>query len=324
MTRQAGSQTVAEQELILAADVGGTNTRLALADKSSVLEASALRFQNRDFSGLDAAIRRFLRESGWPVLAGACIAVAGPVLNNRVRLTNIDWEVDAAVLSRDLGGIRVSVINDLQAIGHALHLLKRNDLQELIQSRGNKLENPRLVINAGTGFNAVAVHAAGNGRFIAPSECGHAGLPFISDETLKLQRHIQFRQGFASIEDVLSGRGAELVRNWVTDSGKSPAEKSSADYHRIMATTLGAVARDLALTHLPFGGIYLTGGLIRAIAPQLKNHGFSTAFISAGRFSDFMRQFSVHLICDDMAALRGCVADFDSFCTVSSSRRSGR
>ena len=300
----------------LVADVGGTNSRLAIAKGTSLLKESARRFKNSDFKNLETIIAQYVQDSGCPLL-GACIAVAGPLIDHqRAKLTNISWDVDATAIGHSLGDIPVSIMNDLQAVGHALHQLHSHELIKVIKGIEPPPDSPRLVINAGTGFNAVAVHTAAGKRFVAPSECGHASLPTSSDATLRLRRHIESLNGFASIEDVLSGRGAQLVRRWVSSPtgliGASQGEDEAANaYHQILSTILASVSRNLALTHLPFGGIYLTGGLIRAIAPELNSHGFKEQFCQAGRFTEFMAQFSMQVICDDLAALRGCAAAFE-------------
>ena len=315
MTSSAPIPNLAKRNLVLVADVGGTNTRIALANKSIVLEESARRYKNCAFEHLDAIIKKYLAESGQPVPNGACIAVAGPVIDNRVKLTNISWEVNAAQLSSEFGGIRVSVINDLQAVGYALHQLQPNELQNLIVAPEHLADSSQLVINAGTGFNAVAVHNIANKYFAAPSECGHTALPIVNDELNLLRQHIESRYGFASIEDVLSGRGSKLVREWIENNLDDREDQLhdqiiEAKYHNILASLLGIAARDLALTHLPFGGIFLTGGLIRGIAPKLMDSGFANAFHSAGRFSNFMKQFPVNVIIDDLSSLRGCASGF--------------
>lgn len=309
------SHTGNGEGLVLVADVGGTNTRIALANKLTVLADSTRRYRNKDFGNLNIAINHFLEELSQPAPCGACIAVAGPVINNQVQLTNISWEVDGLQLSRSLGGIHVEVINDLQAIGYALHLLQSHEMQTIINAPSLSVESCRLVINVGTGFNAVSVHKINNRYFAAPSEFGHTALPVINDEFYLLHNYIEELFGFASVEDVLSGRGSRLLKGWIKERSAAnktdiSIQKLETDYHRILVSLLGSTARNLALTHLPFDGIYLTGGLIRAIVSHLTDGGFIQEFHSAGRFSEFMEQFPVHVIQDDLAALRGCAAGF--------------
>ncbi|MCY3880364.1 MAG: glucokinase [Rhodobacteraceae bacterium] len=284
----------------LVVDVGGTNTRLALA-KDGILPGSAQKFDNRDFSGLEAVIEVFLAGSGCLRPASTCIAVAGPVSNGRGRLTNLDWIIDAASLKSILQDAEIVVTNDLLAVGQALHLLRPHEVRDMVTGGERHRSATRLVINAGTGFNAAAVHMRAGRPFVTPSECGHAKLaPFIAEcafiDSLRAQLD------FVSIEDVLSGRGARAAKEWFGD------EAPDSGYLRLMAETFGTVAGDLALIHLPFGGIYLTGGVARALAPDLLAHGFYEAFTAKGRFSEFMRRFPISLITEDLVALKGCAA----------------
>lgn len=305
-----------KRALTLVADMGGTNCRLAMADKTSLIDDSIRRYTNRDYENPKAIIDQYLHQSTLRP-TGACIAVAGPLINpQQARLTNISWDIDSMQLSQSLGGLPIVLINDLQAVGHALHLIKAHQLTEIVTGSKNPGLNPRLVINVGTGFNAVAVHNCEGSRLVAPSECGHASLPTFNPMTARLKRFIERKFSFASVEDVLSGRGTKMIHKWLS----SPLAKASAPpaviYDQIFAMTLGAASRNLALTHLPTGGIYLTGGLINAKADALIANGFQEQFRDAGRFSDFMAQFSVRVIRDNDAALRGCAAAFEAWHTT--------
>ena len=296
----------------LVADVGGTYTRVALACGTKLLPWSRQRYINSGFANLEAVIELYLCDTGCRELAGGCLAVAGPVAGGRGTMTHLDWKIDAASLSAALDDSPVSVINDLQAVGHALHLLHADDFAAIVTGRPAVPGAARLAINVGTGFNAAAVHTTGAGLVVAPSESGHAGLPAAAIEDPGLMRHLEQAVGFVTIEDILSGRGAARARSWVTASnnGRQPPGGEEAAFNRIMATALGSIAGDLALIHLPYGGIYLTGGVVSAIAPHLKAHGFCEAFTAKGRFAGFMEQFPISLISDDACALRGCAARF--------------
>jgi glucokinase len=122
------------------------------------------------------------------------------------------------------------------------------------------------------------------------------------------------------VEDALSGRGIEHLYAFVTHEAGRPAEANSADLMQRLALgeadaretaaiyvrLLGAFLGDLALIHLPFGGIFLIGGMTRAMAPSFAGMGLSAAFRDKGRFTDFLRSFSVSVVEDDFAALTGC------------------
>ncbi len=306
---------------VLVADIGGTNTRLALAD-GGVLRADSLRrFRNAGFRDLAAVLEAYLAEMGSPELAAACAALAGPVQDGTGRMTNLDWTITAGDLSAAIGGAPAALLNDLQAQGHALGLLDPVNLREICPG-SPRPGAPQLVIGIGTGFNAAVVHRTSAGRLVTASECGHVTLPAAGEPEMRLARHLARTTGFAEVEEALSGRGLENIDAWhalgegkpggrstreimaALDAGEGRAEATGESFIRL----LGAVAGDLALIHLPFGGICLIGGMARALTPWFDRFGFLETFRSKGRFAPLMVEFPVSVIEDDYAALIGCSA----------------
>lgn len=316
-----------ENRLSLVADIGGTNTRVALADGKQLREASIRRFSNADFPGLETILRAFLQGQDAVTCGGACVAVAGPVANGVATMTNLDWTIDAATLTRATGANVVAILNDLQAQGHALGHIGLDKLRPVIGPVEPTPAATKLVIGVGTGFNAAPVHETPWGRVVAASECGHVNMPVRSDADLRLAHFVETAHGFPGVEDVLSGRGLERLFAFVSNEAGTPFERSAAaimgalddeggdglarETARLFVRLLGAEAGNLALTHLPFGGIYLCGGVSRAIAPHLETMGFEAAFRDKGRFSGFMSNFSVSVVEDDYAALTGCAVYLD-------------
>ncbi|MDW4548746.1 glucokinase [Defluviimonas sp. D31] len=310
------------QTLTLVADIGGTNTRVALAPDGIVDRASIRRFANADHPGLGPVLAAYLAAAGDPRCEGACVAVAGPVADGVATMTNLDWTIDRDAVADATGATRVAVINDLQAQGHALDHLAPGSLRPLIAAAGpRKPGAAQLVIGIGTGFNAAPVHETPAGRIVTASECGHMTIPVRSDADLRLMRCVETAHGFAGIEDVLSGRGLErLFAFHASEAGRDDRPAAAAIMAAIaegadpVATAtgasfvrlLGTVAGDLALSHLPFGGIHLIGGVARAFTAHYAGFGLAEAFRDKGRFSGFMQEFPVSIIEDDYAALEGC------------------
>ncbi len=308
--------------LSLVADIGGTNTRLALARGTELLPETIAKCANRDHGDLPSLIRGYIRGQGGVACAGACIAVAGPVHDGVGELTNLDWTIDLDTLARATGAGHVAIVNDLQAQGHALGHLDPASLTRLLDGpRARPQGSTRLVIGIGTGFNLAVAYDCGGERLVPPSETGHSALPVHDGEDQELFAELRDRRGFASIEDVLSGRGLERLFAWhagragdarrpdaaavmllIGQGCDAVAERTAAQFAR----TLGNVAGNLALIHLPFGGIYLAGGVARAFAPYLNRYGFAAAFREKGRFAEYMDQFSLSVIENDWAALIGC------------------
>lgn len=314
-----------ENTLSLVADIGGTNTRVALAHGKEVLAQTIRRYRNADFPGLETVLRSFIAEEGNVDTRAACVAVAGPVRDGRASMTNLDWSIDKDTLARATGAETVSILNDLQAQGHALGHISPDNIVGILPSGGDapSPQAARLVVGVGTGFNAAPVYETGAGRIAAPSECGHANLPIRDERELRLCHYVSSVHGFAAVEDVLSGRGLERVYGFVTSEAGSPRELAAQEIMqacadgtdgdadeavRIFAHLLGTVCGNLALIQLPFGGLYLVGGVARAFAPYLESHGFVDAFRDKGRFAGFMSNFSVQVVTDDYAALTGSAA----------------
>ncbi len=302
----------------LVADVGGTNTRVALAEGRALLERSVRKFRNSEFENLESLLLQFEDDVSL-VCDAVAVAFAGPVHDGRGTLTNLDWTVEREALSSVTGAQTVSVLNDLQAQAHALQTIPRRHLTPVIAVEPEETGSRRLVIGIGTGFNSAVAIPNGPALMVTPSECGHIHLPAGNAEDLELAEFIAASAGFASVEDALSGRGIENIHAWLasrlgesearsaTDilkgirDGDDLAEETLKTFVRIM----GSVCGDLALIHLPFGGIYLVGGVARAVAPYLRDSGFEEGFRNKGRFSEFMEQFPVHVVTDDFAALSG-------------------
>jgi glucokinase len=182
------------------------------------------------------------------------------------------------------------------------------------------------VLGAGTGFNAAACYPPrfGDVPHVAAAECGHATLAFEGKAEFSLQCKLSSGRGRASVERALSGNGLREIYEWVCErngrnvDGKTSAEiaalaVSSTDSDCVEAADmflrlLGRVTGDLSLTFLPTGGIYVSGGVCRALAPLMTSTPtFARAFRAKGRMTPFMSAYSAFLLLDDLAALGGCV-----------------
>ena len=311
-------------KMSLVADVGGTNTRVALAERRTLLEKSVRKFRNSDFESLESLLLRFEDDVGLSCDAVA-VAIAGPVHDGHGTLTNLDWTVEREALASVTGAQTVSVLNDLQAQAHALHAIPHSHLSPVIRVKPEKADSCRLVIGIGTGFNSALAIPNGPALMVTPSECGHVLLPASNSDDLELAEFIAASCGFASVEDALSGRGIETIHAWHASRHGESGTRSAADVltgikvgddlaKRTLETfvrIMGSVCGDLTLIHLPFGGIYLVGGVARAVAPYLRDFGFEENFRNKGRFSRFMEQFPVCAVEDDFAALSGLAVHLD-------------
>ena len=311
----------------LVADIGGTNTRVALANGRDIIEATIRRYRNSDYPGLESVLRKYIADEGGVEPAAACIAVAGPVRDGKATMTNLDWTMDKDTLSRATGATRVAILNDLQAQGHALGFIASQNIRTIIAGPEAPDHAAKLVVGVGTGFNAAPVYELEGGRVVTPSESGHANLPARDARELRLCEYVSTAHGFPAIEDVLSGRGIERVYAFLGHEQNDPREKAAQEIMAacadgtdtraqeavgLFSRILGTVCGNLALIQLPFGGVYLAGGVSRAFAPHLIGAGFADAFRDKGRFAGFMANFAVYVIEDDYAALTGSAAHLEA------------
>ncbi|MBV1926129.1 MAG: glucokinase [Rhodobacteraceae bacterium] len=300
---------------ILVADIGGTNSRLALVVDG--VPTSVKRFTNTDFASFYDILTLYCDEYDNDRLQGGYLAIAGPVTSTRAQLTNLNWEFDAGKIAKALPGSGpVHLVNDLVALGYSLAGLGADQLSVVKPSKGMQTNGQALVLGLGTGVNICLVKSAG-GRGQAPlvieAEQGHASLPqsvwaVLQDEIGDAAALIK------STEELFSGRGLSRLYGIVSGGEDRDGADIAADYgneelatHAIdlSARLLGVFAREMVFQYLPLGGIYLAGSVARGILETDARASFLKAFEADGPFSDLTGQVPVNVITDDAAALTG-------------------
>ncbi len=292
----------------LVADVGGTNTRVALASPDGVELGTIRSYVNAGFDGLTPLILSYLGEvHPKPQIKAICAGVAGPVNGATAQLTNLSWFIDAAELGAATQAHCIHLHNDLQAQGLALKDLAPNSTQTLIHGNPDP-HGPRLVLGLGTGCNIAVVHRIGPQLFVPPAEAGHATLPHLPGLE-GLMEHLCAKHPHLPVECALSGPGLRNIHEYLTGHRRTPAqiiEDNATETLRLFTRVLGTVAANLCLTHMATGGLFLIGGTARAVTPYLSDLGFTRTFTAKGPYSKVLQDTPVHLITDDTAALRGC------------------
>lgn len=301
-------------ERFLLADAGGSNTRVGLGSSQGLDPDTVQTFRNAGHSGLAPILTAYLDRHPGPVHA-LCAGVAGPVRGGNAQLTNLDWFINADELRAATGAHRVCLINDLQAQGYALDDLPTDSLTPLFPGATPPAGATRLVMGLGTGCNIAVVHHTPQGLLVPPSETGHSSLPYLDGDTGKLIAYLSQTHFHRPVEAALSGPGLARIFRYVSGDTLPAADiirshaRGDIEAHSALlmfAEILGTVAGNIALAHLPMGGLYFIGGTARAIAPHLADLGFLSHFTAKGPYTQILQDIPVLLINDDTAALRGC------------------
>jgi len=292
----------------LLADIGASHTRLALATADGLRPETARRHANAGFATPEALIAAYL---GATRVAAMCAGVAGPVRGGAAQLTNHPWHIEASRLAACTGAARVRLMNDLQAQAMALDDLDPACLTPILPGTPDP-EGARMVLGLGTGSNIAVAHRVAGRLFVPPAEAGHSGLPHLDAEANAAIAALGEEVAHKPYEALLSGPGLARLHRLRTGARRdAPAIVAAEDAparatRALFARLLGAVAGNLALTHMATGGVFLIGGTARAVAPHLPGTGFAPAFTARGPYAAIMRAIPVTLVTDDHAALRGC------------------
>lgn len=297
----------------LVADIGGTNSRIARLGVSGRLQDLAS-YKNAGFNGLSEIIDAYLDQSPRGASIDMVVAIAGPVVDNVGRMTNLPWVIDGADMARRLGG-RVQVINDLTAMGHAALDLDPDQLIEVCPgASGNGPTRQALVVGIGTGFNVSSVIDTPDRTICPVAEAGHVSLP--SRVTQTLDALIPgLSRAFDTVESLFSGQGRRRFLSSMTGrkiSAVTPAiaalgTPENADCDAALDTyamLIGHLARDLKLAYMPNAGLFLAGGVARSSLVAHRANLCRDVFEAPdGLLSS---RCAIRIINDDAAALKGC------------------
>jgi len=316
--------------MILAGDIGGTNTRLAIVDAAPggmriLFEKT---FPSRERTSLEAVLAEFL--SLHPAaFARASFGIAGPVRNGRCEATNLPWVVDAKSVAKRLRLKRVGLINDLVANAYGIAMLRGKDFVTLNRGARNAQGNQAL-ISAGTGLGQAGMLRGEGAHHPFASEGGHADFAprnhlemELLDYLLKRHRRVSYERlvsgpGLVNAYHFLRDTGKEKEPPWLAEqllqgdpaavvsqnalNGKSPLCIQALD---LFVSVYGAEAGNFALAIMATGGVYLGGGIAPKIVSKLKEPGFMNAFTSKGRLSPLLMDIPVRVIMNPKTALLG-------------------
>jgi glucokinase len=316
--------------MILAGDIGGTNSRLAgfameSAHLKPVVEET---FPSRAYASLDEVVRTFVAAHDLHV-AHACFGIAGPVRHGRSDAINLAWVVDAQQLARELGLATVWLINDLEANAYGAVALAPEDLATL-NAGSPQAEGNAAVIAAGTGLGEAGLYWDGKQHWPFASEGGHASFAPADAMQVELLQYLQQQFDHVSWERVLSGPGLYNIYAFLRDTrrGVEPAwlteelrqgDPAAAISRAALAgacelcvqaldlfvALYGAEAGNLALKVMATGGVFVGGGIAPKIIDKLKEPIFMRAFRTKGRLQPILEAIPVRVILDEKTALYG-------------------
>lgn len=322
--------------MILAGDIGGTKCNLALYDlrPDGYRRVVKHRYESREFASFDEIIEKFLlqtknetKNGGAGAIQAAGFGVAGPVIDRRVKATNLPWVVDGAALAKQLATDHVVLLNDLEATGYSVSLLQPSDISTL--NRGvPSLQATQAMVAAGTGLGEAILFWDGERYIVASSEGGHADFAPRTEREIELLRYMKKRNEFVSAELILSGRGFRTVHEFLDSSVRHPSfdEPESdaapeitrlglAGQCAVCVQTLdmwvamyGAEAGNMALKVLARGGVWVAGGIAVKIRKRMEDGTFFRAFCEKEKFAPVLAQIPIHMVLNEEAPLIGAMA----------------
>lgn len=322
--------------MLLAGDIGGTKTFLVLARTGDhgIERLHEARYPSATYSDLASMVSDFLATApdGPHAIMGACFALAGPIQNHHDRqqaqLTNLPWRLDSEDLQHALDIPQIRLINDFAAIGHALATLPPKALATLQAGQPDPTA-PSLVVGAGTGLGVCTFCPGDNGPpRLLPAEAGHANFAPANLRQLRLAEYVLAREGRCTREYLCSGDGLRRAYAFVCDeaglapgaalAARDPAaavaqaalagsDPQAVDAMSLFVEIYAGQAADLALAVLPFGGVYLAGGIAPKILSRLREPDVIAAFTDRPPMQALLEAMPLQVILDEHAGLAGAL-----------------
>jgi glucokinase len=317
--------------LVLAGDIGGTKTNLGVFQvaRGKMVALREATFSSREHAGLEQILRKFLgTDFPSPQPSAAAFAIAGPVIDNAVRTTNLPWHVEGRRLSEAINCPRIRLLNDLEgtAIG-ALHL-SESEIRTL--QTGVDRPGHRAVIAAGTGLGQAFLFWDGERHVAAATEGGHVDFGPRDDLETELLHFLIAKFGHVSYERIVSGPGLFNIFDFLSQAKGRPVEARVRDRMKsevpevvigeegvaessiicrdaveMFLSLYGAQAGNLALTVMAIGGVYVGGGVITKLLPRVTPENFLRSFVKKGRYERLLTDIPVRVILNPKAALIG-------------------
>ncbi|SMF04908.1 glucokinase [Alteromonadaceae bacterium Bs31] len=310
----------------IVADIGGTNARFALVVGEQagqfVIENISI-LNGSEYATFSDALRAYMSQLDGVKVHSACVAIAGPVEGDAVKMTNLSWSFSQAAVCEEFAFNRFIAINDFASLAVATSALLPGDLVSLRDGlrdpRGNK-----AILGPGTGLGVAGLAYTGKGWLPIPSEGGHVNIAPATPLECEVIKAAMARHGHVSAEVFISGpglvnlykvmcdvNGAEprsLEPKNVTAEGVSGEDQNCRQTLDVFCSFIGSLAGNIALTYGAKGGVYLGGGVLPRIADFLKASDFNQRFSDKGVMSKYVKDIPVDLISHPHLAILGSAA----------------
>lgn len=308
---------------IIAADVGGTKTRLVFAHaeqpENILFEA---RYLSNAFDSFEPLLKTFIDASGatGEQVDALTLALPGPVSENSVRLTNLPWTIEKQALIDAFGIKDVHFMNDFQASAFGACLLSEKDRLVLNPGDGLEKNNTCVAVGAGTGLGLAWIQGENDRLQAYATEGGHIDYAPVDETQVQLLQYMLKRHQHVSYERLLSGSGLVTLYEflagkecpgidaaWVNDQSATNAVADNA--LTLFVQIYGAYIGNIALLFQPSGGIYITGGIGAKILIKMQSEAFINAYLNKGRMHAVVEKIAVYLVTNERIGVLGALSE---------------
>jgi glucokinase len=315
--------------MFIAGDIGGTKSNLGAFQmrEGKLVRVFHERYASQQFRRAEDLVSKFANQASTTLsakVAGASFGIAGPVVNNCVRATNLPWVVSGANLASLLGVSKVRLLNDLEATAYGVLALDPSEL-ETIHPGVAAPNTTKSIVSAGTGLGEAILFWDGARHVPMPTEGGHADWAPRTEREIEFWRYMKTQVDIVSNETIISGRGFRLIHNFLGPDVKHPIfddltqDAAPLITHQALENTCpvcvqtvdmwieiyGAEAGNLALRSVSRGGVYIAGGIALKLLPKLSTGKFVSAFQWKEKLSAFLSQIPIQVVLNEDAPLIG-------------------
>ncbi|RXJ67934.1 glucokinase [Halarcobacter ebronensis] len=320
--------------MILAGDIGGTKTNLALYEikQNQPILVIKEQFSSKNYDSLMQIIKEFHIKNGTPLIEAVCIGIAGPIIEQRCKTTNLPWHINASEIMDFFNTRKVRLLNDLEATAYGMSYLKEEEFVEL-NPNAKKQKGNIAVIAAGTGLGEAILYWDGVSYTPIGTEGGHSDFAPTTKKEDELLLWLRKKYpSHVSVERVASGMGISNIYDFLVssnfakepskilnmsegmDKGAMISKCALEDKDILCQETLklfmevyGSEAGNLALKSFSLGGVFIGGGIAPKLLTILKEEYFYNRFISKGRFESLLKTIPLKVSLNQETALLGAV-----------------